>query len=88
MKLYRNSYTDESGEHAGFEFFSSKAEADRVWVARHKQGSVILDGDHSVRAVQIDVGSRKAEIIQALNSFATHPFDNGGVNAYVPGSEV
>jgi len=88
MKLYRNSYTDESGEHAGFEFFPSKAEAIRVWVARHKHGSVILDGDYSVRAVQLDVGNRKPDILQALNAYATHPFDNGGVNAYDPGSTV
>ena len=89
MKLYRNSYTDEDGDHAGFEFFVSKVEAHKVWVARHKHGGAILDGDWSVRAVQVDVGTRKAEIVSALNKYASHPIDNGGcVEAFVPGDNA
>ena len=84
MKFYRNSYTTEDGEHAGFEYFSSKAEAERVWVKRHRLGSVV-NGDHSVRALMFESGNRKADIVRTLNAFASYPADQFCTEAYEPG---
>ncbi len=70
MKIYRNIYSDEENNHAGSEWFSSKAEANRVWVARHRAGEV-NDGDHSVRAETIVFDTKKAGILALLNREAT-----------------
>ncbi len=84
MKFYRNSYTDEDGEHAGYEYFSSKAEADKVWVQRHKYGSVI-NGDHSTRAVLFESGNRKSDITCLLNQYASYPASEFCADAFEPG---
>lgn len=73
MKIYQNSYTTSEGEHAGFEWFTSKAEANKTWVARHKAGEVI-DGDKSVRALTVEIGTRKLELINFLNMHANYGF--------------
>ena len=73
MKIYQNSYTNREGEHAGFEWFTSKAEANSVWVARHKSGETI-DGDKSVRALTVEIGVRKLELINFLNMHANYGF--------------
>ena len=75
MKFYRNSYTDKvNGKHAGSEWFGSLAEANRVWVLRHKSGQVV-DGDYSVRACQVRIDTRKGGLVDAFNHWASHPCD-------------
>ena len=73
MKIYQNSYTNDKGEHAGFEWFTSKAEANKTWVARHKAAEV-FDGDKSVRALTVEIGTRKIELINFLNTHANYGF--------------
>lgn len=73
MKIYQNSYTTSEGEHAGFEWFTSKAEANKTWVARHRSGETI-DGDKSVRALTVEIGTRKLELINFLNVHANYGF--------------
>jgi hypothetical protein len=73
MKIYQNSYTTSEGGHAGFEWFTSKAEANKTWVARHKAGEV-FDGDKSVRALTVEIGTRKIELINFLNTHANYGF--------------
>ena len=87
MKIYQNSYTDEEGCHAGYEWFTSKAEANRVWVARHKAGQVI-DGDQSVRALTITIDTRKAGIIRLLNQYASYPADQHYPANFEPGEKI
>ena len=87
MKIYQNSYTDEEGMHAGYEWFTSKAEANRVWVARHKAGQVI-DGDQSVRALTITIDTRKAGIIRLLNQHASYPADQYFPANFEPGEKI
>lgn len=77
MKIYQNSYTNDEGEHAGFEWFTSKAEANRVWVARHRAGEVV-DGDQSVRALTVEIGTKKLELINFLNAHANYGFNPEG----------
>lgn len=84
MKFYRNSYTDEDGEHAGYEYFASKAEAQKVWVKRHKEGAVI-DGDHSYIALLFESGNRKSDIVWLLNQFASYPASQFVAAAFEPG---
>ena len=86
MKIYRNIYSDELNNHAGSEWFSSKAEANRVWVARHRAGHVI-DGDHSVRAETIIFDAKKSGILALLNREATYCY-NPDVMKYEPGGEI
>ena len=87
MKIYQNSYTDGDFTHAGYEWFTSKAEANRVWVARHRSGSVI-DGDHSIRAVTVTIDPKKAGIIRLLNDYASYPAAQLSAEAFLPGGEI
>jgi hypothetical protein len=87
MKIYQNSYTDGDFTHAGYEWFTSKAEANRVWVARHRAGHVI-DGDHSIRAATVTIGPKKAGIIHLLNQNASYPADQHYPEAFEPGGEI
>ena len=87
MKIYQNSYTDEEGMHAGYEWFTSKAEANRVWVARHKAGEV-NDGDHSVRALTVIIDTRKAGLIHLLNQHASYPAEQYYPENFKPGGEI
>ena len=87
MKIYQNSYTNEEGEHAGYEWFTSKAEANRVWVARHRAGEMI-DGDQSVRALTVEVAPRKAGLIRLLNQHASYPAEQLYPENFKPGGEI
>ena len=86
MKIYENTYTDGEGNHAGYEWFTSKAEANRVWVQRHKNGQVI-DGDHSSRACTVDISTKKADLIAFLNQHASYPANGHYPENYTPGKE-
>mgnify|MGYP001215231806 FL=1 len=87
MKIYQNSYTNEEGCHAGYEWFTSKAEANRVWVARHRAGEV-NDGDHSVRALTVIIDTKKAGIIHLLNQHASYPADQYYPENFKPGGKI
>ena len=86
MKIYKNSYSDKDNKHAGNEFFSSKAEANRVWVARHRAGDV-HDGDMSVRALTVEVKPRKSGLIALLNQEATYRSNTQPIE-YTPGEGI
>tara|TARA_Y100001963_G_scaffold54728_1_gene76579 strand:- start:10611 stop:10877 length:267 start_codon:yes stop_codon:yes gene_type:complete len=83
MIVYKNSYTDEEGNHAGYEFFTSKAEADRVWVARHRSGSVI-NSEHSYRALKVRIDTRKKSLVHFLNVEASYPASGHWPEAFNP----
>ncbi len=87
MKIYRNIYSDEENNHAGSEWFSSKAEANRVWVARHRAGQVI-DGDQSVRAETVILDTKKVGLIALLNKESTYRACNCETLNYEPGGEI
>lgn len=88
MKFYKNSYTDKrTGYHAGNEWFGSHAEADRVWVLRHRRGEVV-DGNYSVRALRVTIDTRKAGLVKALNDWAAYPYyEYQDAAPFIPGED-
>lgn len=68
MRIYRNSYADQDGEHKGYSFHLSaaraRAEAQRV------------APDWSTERDSIDIAPGRAALVRALNDLAAHP-DNG-----------
>ena len=74
MKVYRNHYTDESGESMGFDFFLTKEEA----VEAFRAGQPGLDDESSgaVCAEAIEFRLTRIGAVRALNKLAGHP-NNG-----------
>jgi len=70
MKFYRNDYSDSDGQFCRSEWFGSKAEANKVWVARHRSGEAI-DGPFSVRALTVEIDTRKTGLVRAFNDYAS-----------------
>ena len=79
MKVYRIAISIENGSSGGFEFFSSKREAER-W--RRAQNKEIKKDPEAHRYAELgdpeclEIGARKHEILRFLRAYAGHP-DNG-----------
>lgn len=75
MRFYQLHRLHEAGESAGYEYFSSKDDAQkaaRTWRANNPGP----DDDHESEITPIEVEPTKAGILAALNRYAKHP-DNG-----------
>ena len=71
--IYRNSYYTDVEGHAGYEFFSSKRDAEREFNRRVKEGNCDpVSGGLSNRAEPVEFRATKAGIIRILNSYAGH----------------
>ncbi len=69
MKIYMNSIRDNSGEHKGYSYFSSKLKAER-------EAAKLKTDDLEVETTSFEINPRKAGIIAALNNWGGHA-DNG-----------
>ena len=75
MRLYRNTYCNEESQCVTM-YFSSKANADKAWVHVRRTGEVVPNADawpvtngfHSVRSEAVEVPTKKADLIDFLNS--------------------
>ena len=74
MKFYKLHLRADAGVSFGFNYFTSRHEAERTardWMAESKE-----PGDCDANVVEIEVTPTKLGILAALNQHARHP-DNG-----------
>lgn len=72
MIIYRNSYFDEEGSHAGYTWHSSKRKADEEARSWEDSGRELRDTAEPIVVASLT----KRELIRMLNCYADHP-NNG-----------
>ena len=68
MRFYKVHRTHEGGTSAGFEYFTSKREAQRAVVAWHDERC-----EQFATVEVVDVETTRQGILRALNLYAKHP---------------
>ena len=72
MKIYRASFRDNFHEHQGYEYFTSKAKAEKA----QKKHNANQEEENRDSVEEIEFSLTKADIVSLLNQYAGHP-DNG-----------
>ena len=75
MKIYRNHYSTEGGNSAGFSFHPSKRDAIAAARRHLREFGEQAEPLHET-ARRLEVPTRKAALVRWLNLYAEHP-DNG-----------